>query len=72
MRVRIVGWKVGFQKISLNKLLREYNKEFSLSAAKKAVDDILENKPVEFKLDVDLAKDFATKACSIGAIIELD
>ncbi len=71
MLVRIVGWKEGLQKITLNRLLREYSKEFSLSSAKKAVDDILENKSVEFELNDSLAKDFAVKATDIGAIVEV-
>jgi ribosomal protein L7/L12 len=72
MRVRIVGWKEGLQKISLNRLLREYNTDFSLSSAKKAVDDILDDKVVEFNLSDDFAKDFAIKASEIGAIVEID
>lgn len=71
MRVKIVGWRAGLQKISLNRLLREYSSTFSLASAKQAVDDILDNKIVEFDLSDQRAREFAEKATEIGATVEL-
>lgn len=71
MLVRITGWKEGLQKISLNRLLLEYNKKFTLSSAKQAVDDILENKPIEFDLIDSLVNEFTIRAAEIGVIVEI-
>ncbi len=50
------GWDTGFEKVKLNKLLRD-RFGYSLGQAKKAVDAILENESVELGIsDVDLAE----------------
>jgi hypothetical protein len=47
--ITLNGWKVGFDKVGLNRLLRDQF-GFSLGDAKSAVDTIVENK--EIKLSV--------------------
>lgn len=67
-KVTLTGWETGFQKISMNRLLREHT-GYSLAKAKAAVDDVLGKAPVtvEFETDV-LAERFLSEARQLGAI----
>lgn len=49
MIVRICGWRKGFKKVSMNRLLREFS-GMNLSEAKEAVDKILDGETLEIRL----------------------
>lgn len=59
MKICINGWNPGFDKITMNRFLRE-EFGYSLKEAKKSVDDILDGK--ELVLDVDCTKVNEVKA----------
>lgn len=55
-KIILCGWNVGFNKVGLNKLLRE-DFSYSLGHAKEVVDAILENQPIDIDVsDVQLAE----------------
>ena len=69
-RVVFSGWDRGLSKIKLNKLLRQHC-GMTLSAAKDAVDTLLEGRSIECETeDEDQAKRLAEKARALGVIVD--
>jgi len=67
-KVILYEWQPGFNKVALNKLLR--NKAgYSLSNAKKAVDNLLDGKIIEVEIDSHYrAEEFLKEALKLKAI----
>jgi hypothetical protein len=67
-KVVLYEWQPGFNKVALNKLLR--NKAgYSLSNAKKAVDNLLDGKTIEVEIDSHYrAEEFLKEALKLKAI----
>lgn len=65
------GWEEGFDKVGLNVLLREYA-GLGLRAAKEAVDEILEERPVSVEMpEGPPAQDFLRRARELGCRIAI-
>jgi hypothetical protein len=52
----LCGWEVGFNKVGLNRLLREHF-GYSLGRAKEAVDAILENRHIDIDVSSEKLKE---------------
>jgi hypothetical protein len=69
-RVVVTGWKPGFQKVQTNRLLRS-RFGYSLDAAKYAVEDILEHRPVCLTVNSDEIADLCKELEALGAVYEI-
>jgi hypothetical protein len=67
-KVVIYEWQPGFNKVALNKLLR--NKAgYSLTSAKKAVDGLLDGESIEVKIDSHYcAEEFLKEALNLKVV----
>ena len=64
----LTGWNPGLNKVALSKLLRD-QAGMSLGDAKSAVDSILEEQPVNIRIESDeLAERFLAEALELGAV----
>ena len=69
--VRLVGWRAGLKKVSLNKLIQQRTGA-GLRAAKDCVDDVLEDRIVVLTFESnDDARSFAEAAETLGAICQV-
>ena len=67
----VVGWEEGFSKVGFNILLRE-SAGLSLSATKRAVDEILDDKPVYVEIpDGPAALEFPGRAANLGCRVAI-
>ena len=67
--VVVTGWKPGFDKIGMNRLLRdEFN--YSLGEAKRAVDGMLENRELHLTPTPGSHDELARKLEKLGAVFE--
>ena len=65
------GYKVGFNKVALTRLLRE-RADLSLSEAKCIIDEVLENKTVHLNIaSEENAEHILSNATQLGALVEL-
>lgn len=72
IRVSLIGWREGLQKIALARLLRE-DAGLSLAAAKHAVDDVLEGRAVTVTLpSTEAAERFAAASVALGIICRVE
>jgi len=71
-KLKIIGWRTGLLKVSMNHVLREHL-PLGLSEAKACVDDVLDGQVVSFNLD-DLAEAEALGRAleEVGAIVEYE
>lgn len=67
MNIIITGWKDGFRKVELNKILRKHY-GFSIKESKDIVDAILRGEKVVLK--VESLEDFQSKVIGIGICFE--
>lgn len=67
--VVVKGWSPGFDKIRMNKLLRE-QLGYSLGDAKSAVDEILRNRPIHLTIAAESLEKLLSELVKIGAIYE--
>lgn len=65
------GWKIGFAKISLTKLLRD-EFGYSLSEAKAITDAILENKEIRLPYHGQQSEDLVAKLREIGVNVSVE
>lgn len=65
----VTGWNPGFDKIGMNKLLRE-QLGYSLGDAKRAVDDILENKPILLTIPAESVGKLPVELVRLGVVFE--
>jgi len=65
----VTGWKLGFDKVGMNKLLRE-QLGYSLGDAKRAVDDILENKPILLTITAESVGKLPVELARLGVVFE--
>lgn len=71
-RVILKNWRPGLRKVSLNKLLQD-RAGMSLTAAKAAVDQLLDGRPVRIELgSPDKAATLAREAAALGAECEVE
>lgn len=69
--LRITGWRVGLQKISLTKLLQD-QAGLGLAAAKQAVDDVLDGRPANVTLPASVdARSVVESVRALGADCEV-
>ncbi|HAI68935.1 MAG TPA: hypothetical protein DCM38_05790 [Gammaproteobacteria bacterium] len=67
-KVVLYDWQPGFNKVALNRLLRN-QANYSLASAKQAVDSLLEGKSLEIVVDSAYRpKAFLNDAISLGAV----
>ncbi len=72
MKVKLIGWKEGMQKISLTKLQTEYFK-MSLKEAKTNVDNLLDGEEIEIDVkQKEIAQEFIQKARDIGVLCNIE
>ena len=70
--LKIVGWREGMLKISMNHVLQEHF-SLGLKDAKGCVDDVLAGKVVSFRLENSARTDLLVKALEdVGAIVEVE
>lgn len=72
MKVKLMGWKEGMQKISLTKLQTKYF-NISLKQAKSNVDGLLDGKNIEIDVEsIEDARIFIKEARKIGVICHIE
>ena len=72
LMLKIVGWREGLRKISMNDVFREHL-SLTLSDAKDCVDDVLAGKVVSLTLENSASGDVLAKALEeVGAIVEIE
>lgn len=69
-KIRIVGWNIGFDKIGMNKLLRE-DYSYPLDAAKRAVDLILDGGSLELEVSNDKITHIIAQLRALHVVFEL-
>lgn len=70
-KITFIGWKPGFNKVDMTKLLRN-SADVSLGDAKKIVDSILEGKHVSIQVELEeVAIIIFNEAAALGAIVEI-
>lgn len=67
--ITIVGWKLGFRKISHTKLIQN-SAALSLAQAKGVTDQILAGETVELEIDDGKAESFRQQLQELGAITD--
>jgi len=70
-RLVLQGWKIGFAKVSLTKLLRD-ELGYSLSEAKGITDAILENKEIRLPCQDQQAETTVAKLREIGVNVSVE
>lgn len=71
-RLILTGWNPGLNKVALSKLLRD-KAGMSLGDAKSAVDSILDEQPVNVRIELDeLAEYILAEALELGAVGKLE
>ena len=68
-KVILTGWKPGFKKVALTKLIRDMT-DLDLAAAKAHVDRLLAGETVEIELESEFSLAFITRAEAIGVIVQ--
>ena len=63
----VTGWKPGFDKVGMNRLLREQF-GYSLGEAKHAVDEMLENREVRLTLAAETLEKLTRELEKLGAV----
>jgi ribosomal protein L7/L12 len=72
LKLNIVGWREGLQKISMNHVLQEHL-SLGLKDAKDCVDNVLAGKDVSFTLENSTRANLLVKALEdVGAIVEIE
>jgi ribosomal protein L7/L12 len=66
----VIGWKPGFNKIEMSRLLRQ-RLGYSLGEAKKFVDNIVGGQEVEFLVDSEVFDQLVTEFNGLGAILRI-
>lgn len=65
----VIGWKPGFDKIGMNKLLRD-QLGYSLGDAKYIVDAIIENKATELVVPSEVFEQIMSDLINLGSVLQ--
>ena len=69
-KIRVIGWEVGFRKVSFTQLLMDY--DFSLNDAKKITDKVLDNRDVSVWVEESRAHEFIERAAQLQVSCEIE